>query len=866
MRKITLYSSRPMGMVMPVFLLLSSYTFSPETARAQVDLDDQPPIADATDRIRVTGTRLKQIDLEGPQPLEILDRNDLARSGMANMGEILNNLPAVSFGSFRSGAGYGDADFQSVNLRGLGSQNTLILVNGKRLHKDPYFQSSDITNIPLAAVERVEILKGTASAIYGSDALGGVVNIILRDDFEGGEVNVYHTFPKWKGGREREISAVYGFTGDNWRNISVLQWRHQDPIYMTNRPWVEPNESTIGFPASYRGADGTYRPVVEGCAGANVISTSVGDFCGFNIYEGAYYQGENERINAINDFNWDINNRWSLNVRLMATHKRTFTNLSQNGIDSRDGYSVSAARAQELVNEGRIAAENITPGEDVPIITRLVEAGRRETQSESLSLTTSVGITRYFDNDFELELSIHDSRIDREAENRNFLHEPTLQAMIASGEFDVFAAGNRGDLSRATLRPLNTVESSTQIYNAILSGPLFQYTLTGFALGYSHMAERYQNKYDAETIAGNVLWSGGGDGEGSRSVNSLFGELGLSPIENLDVTVALRFDSYDDFGSSFNPNLAFTYRPLETLLLKASWGTGFKAPPLRDIHDQEAVYYTSVTDHTKCEEARQNNNPEDIERYCNATRSVEIIAGGNPDLEEEKSTSWNFGVGFEPRQGYGLSLDYWYTEIEDQISRPDSDDVMRMEARGEVLPAGSIVNRDPNTGDVTRVILPTTNIAATKTSGLDFGIYLNERTRVGTLGFNSRYSKTFSYKTEKIPGAGFEETIGDVGQPSWRLNNTFTYGLDRHSWALTNVNIASYSKNVEEAGKVGEFTRWDTQYSYMGAWDGTITVGYINLFHKLPPLDDTAGPARGVSSGLYGFEGPRLYVSYSQRF
>ena len=164
-------------------------------SRASLKDQKAPPSEESVERIQVTGSHIKRIDIEGPSPVQILDRSDLDRSGYNSVADVLRDTTANSFGSLREASGSNASNVAHVNLRGLGSSSTLVLLNGQRLPSNAVTGSVDLNLIPMAAVERIEVLKDGASALYGSDALGGVVNIITRKDFSGTEASIES---KWK--------------------------------------------------------------------------------------------------------------------------------------------------------------------------------------------------------------------------------------------------------------------------------------------------------------------------------------------------------------------------------------------------------------------------------------------------------------------------------------------------------------------------------------------------------------------------------------------------------------------------------------------------------------------------------------------
>ncbi len=223
-------------------------TRTESTTQDTQDKKQQPK----TERIQVTGSRIRQLDLEGPKPVITVDRKDLEKSGAVNLNEALNKLTVASFGSGEYGSNYGAPEgTQTVDLRGLGEGNTLVLLNGRRIVRDPSLEFIDLSVIPTAAVERVEIITGTASAIYGTDALAGVINIITRKQYDGMSFGYSMTKPRFGGGDRDQVYMMAGTNSEKTSNLITMQWDESKPILAKDRPWFDTNfRSSRGAPFS----------------------------------------------------------------------------------------------------------------------------------------------------------------------------------------------------------------------------------------------------------------------------------------------------------------------------------------------------------------------------------------------------------------------------------------------------------------------------------------------------------------------------------------------------------------------------------------------------------------------------------------
>src|SRR5687768_12262661 len=204
-------------------------------APAYAQEDDE---AETLERIEVTGSRIKRADVEGALPVTVIDREELELSGDNSVADFLRNTTFNSFGSFRPQSGSSAQSVATVSLRGLGSGRTLVLIDGRRLPNAPSIgQGQDLNSLPLAAVERIEILSDGASAIYGSDAIGGVINVITRKDFNGVELTVGMGDPKQPGGETEEGSAIFGIAGDRGNMIAGVSYNNRGIIFQGDRPF-----------------------------------------------------------------------------------------------------------------------------------------------------------------------------------------------------------------------------------------------------------------------------------------------------------------------------------------------------------------------------------------------------------------------------------------------------------------------------------------------------------------------------------------------------------------------------------------------------------------------------------------------------
>jgi iron complex outermembrane receptor protein len=844
-------------------LTLTAGAFAQEAA----DDEDNAEPTEKVERIRVTGSRIRQLDVEGPRPITVIDRKQIEASGTQNLNEYLNRLTIASFGSGEYGSGYGvSPGTQSVNLRGLGSDNTLVLLNGKRIVKDPYLEINDLSVIPTAAIDRVEILKGTASAIYGTDALGGVVNIITRDDFDGFGAGYKRIQPRYPGGARDQAYAVAGSNSENSSNVLVLQWDQSQPIHFGDRPWVDRNyRSVYGYPFSYIGQDGE-----EHRASDCVTAPEQADEgrCRYNYMDELALEDSWQKLSLLDDFTYDITDRTTLNLRTFLNYKTSTTEPTKAFVGPTERYTVSedyiTNNYADILNRGDAAPmiiEDPNMGDQRGAIVRGRLTGYKGSYTHTKELTASgtLGITHEFDGGELLEVSFADSRMQRNHNWLNRFDDQALREAIFNGTYDIFSA-NPGDLSPYLTDATSLDRSTSRIFETTFSGDLelFQ-NFWGYAFGVSHLYESYNRRPSRHVVAETVKGLGGGGGDGYREAVAAFGELSIPITPNLETNLAARYDEYSDFGDTFNPQVSVQYRPLQSVFFRMNYGSGFKAPTLSDIHDEQALYFTSFTDYVLCNQAREDNDAKDIEKYCEFSRSADIRTGGNPELEPEKSTSWSATLGYEPVTGTGIRLEYFNTKIEDVITSVSADDLLKLAANGKTLPAGTSIIRNDE-GDVDEVVSPTVNLSTSRTEGLDTSVYWSDNFTFGNLSYRSVYSYYLKYEIQRLPGADYESELERSGQPRWRWNNRFGYGIGDHQFQLLARSNGRYHKGIESEGYVGSWTSWDFNWTWDVTSYASINAGGNNIFNEPYPYDNTSRVTKGVGGSFYPNMGPTFHM------
>lgn len=817
------------------------------------------------EKIQVVGSRIKRLDVEGPQPVETLDREAITKSGATEVSSLLrDNSITASFGGYRSQVNLGETQAvggNSINLRGLGEKNTLVLLNGQRLPADGISGSVDVSTIPVAAIERVEILRDGASAIYGSDAAGGVVNIVTKKDFDGWNVTARYDATDVKGGDTTTYSIAHGFIGDRFTSTSVISLRKAEPVYDRDIWFVEPGiRSQYAFPANvYTESGGTVAS--PECPTA---STDPDDgLCRYDYTRSSQVYPETEQLSFLNTSSYQLNDRLSVFGRLLVSENGDKHNMAPNAAV----FTVDPATAAAVANP---AIPNYTAGEDASFFVRTVGLGTRDTTSTVKAYDLLLGLKGEMNNGYTWDVSASTGRQRIELVNDGgYARISSVIALINSGAYNPLSASNPGGIAPASYSPWTTVETQLSKFDANLTGELFD--LPGgaaqFNAGVSYAHENYENNADEPSTQidpalgqSDVLGNSATIGEGERDSEAVYAELAMPLFKGFELDLAARFDNYNDFGSSLNPKASFSYKPTDAFLLRGSAGKGFKAPQLRRLYMSRSETHPYMVDLVGC----RLRNPPIPDAECE-TAQVRSFESGNKDLKEEESESFNLGFLAEPTNFFNFGVEFWMTKVKDSIpDQYDYNQIALAESKGVDLASRGIVINRRTTGEIDFIEAPLQNLAREEIKGWDTTAGLHFNPAGQRLSLDTTYGVIQTYRKEDIPGLGLTSRLEENGYPKWRIITNASWGTNSHDVTIRNLQIAKHRKLNNENEYVSSHSIWDAQYQWRAPWNGTFVVGVQNAFNKNPPRDETQADMEQVANTLYSLLGRTYYVSVSQ--
>jgi iron complex outermembrane receptor protein len=803
------------------------------------------------ERFEVTGSRIKRVDVEGISPVVVLDREKIERTGATTVTELFRYIIYNSAGIINETLVQGTAPASaSIDLRGLGANRTLVLVNGRRLPVFPFAQGGsssqsdgasfvDINLIPLGAIERVEILKDGASAIYGSDAIAGVVNFILRKDYEGVEISFDLGSTDEGDGGEGHLTFTAGMADERANLTLTFDHMQRNPVWARDRSFSESangpidNRSRSGNPGTIVNLNtGSLSPDPR-CPPGSVS----GPFCLYDFAPWVTLIPEVKRTSVAANGSFEINEGLSAFASAMFMSSDSERDIAPVGIPP------------ELF-VGADNPNNIYPGSDLLVAYRFLELGPRRDRFETDTYNIVGGLNGTF-NDWDWELGAGTGQVDTSIIGVNgYATLDSMQAEVDNGTLNPFGDSPDFDPESVMYTTRRRGKSTLDFADLKATGDILEMThgYLSAAVGAEYRKEEYSDETDPLTASGAVMGIGGVSGEGDRTVFAAYAEFAVPLYTGLELQLAGRYDDYDDFGDTVNPKLGLRWQPRSNLLFRASAGTGFKAPSLPELYSGDIRLFDSVFD-----------------PVTGAPAEVNVISGGSPDLDAEESNNYNLGMVWDINNAWDLSLDYWRIDNDDAVSTPSAQFFVNNES---AYPDNVI--RDEN-GDIDTVIANFQNVASQKVWGIDFSTGARWTTAGnGDFGLNLATSYLGSFEQEPVSGAGFDELAGKDGRPRWRGLASLTWAKANYSASVILNYVGDYELTQND-DTVDAWTPVDVQFGWQpqSIVGGTVTLGVKNLFDEEPSTDpfyvgDPLWPF--FNKALNDPRGRFLYARYKHEF
>ena len=878
--------------------------------------------AHAQERIEITGSSIKRIDGESVLPVETVRREDIDKIGVTTAAELLQKITA-NVGGLTDGASISDQSgaqrgFNGANLRGLGVSSTLVLLNGRRLANfaSPGDNAGvDLNNIPAGAIQRVEVLKDGASAIYGTDAMGGVINFITRKDYQGVDLSVYALGTKEGGAGKKAVTASAGFGSlakDRFNVFAAIDVQKLDPLRSSQRDFIQeydlpgrlgPQLSSNPFPANVdltvaqltalnnfvlanpgtalkgSGPNGTWQPLVPGSSarrvnfakssctgGANpnsVAPTSLGgrEGCAFNYMGDTEIYPKSEKANVIGRATFQLADEHQLFIE--GLFSRTETDYAASPATS---GNIATSVGVTLPPSLRAVTGITTP---VAFRFRLSDAGKRTSRVESEATRFVLGATGTvagWDYDAALNRSVNKATDENLS---GWVSNTRLRAGMVSGVYNPFAlpteAGKAFMDSIQLSGAARISEGTTTIVDGKVSRALARLGGGDLVLALGAEARREKSEFRAtdvlksNDVIGDRSTSGAllADTTNTRDVKGAYAEVIAPFAPQWEGQFAIRHDRYDGVFDtatnrtspsldSTNPKFGISFRPDRTLLARASYGTGFRAPSISEMFRPVRAGITAsfVRDPVSGEIGQPP-----VDRFS------------NPELRPEKSKQFSLGVVFEPNRNWSGSLDYWSIRKTDVIS----------DIGEETIFSNPVYYNDPaivrrfSDGFIDVITVKKENKGRLNTSGLDVAVrWSGEPGAFGRFGLGVTGTLVTEYKFTTDPRSPLVDGLGrfrdDKAVQRWRhkLNADWDHGP--FGLTLTNTYLSGYrDQNVEGLAApewnnrdVEAYSLWDLTGSWRVSKSLRLRAGVLNLLDTAPPFTNQARYFQVTWDSTYG--------------
>ncbi len=834
-----------------ILLLAASAQAQEVSESAATTTAEKKPESQSVERVEVIGSRIKRIAKEGSTPVTTVSSEAMTNSANTSAADSMRDSTLATYGVSREASGSSAAATTTIGLRGLGDTRTLVLLNGHRLPKDPSAEAVDLNLIPQIAIERIEVLKDGASALYGSDALGGVINIVTKKNFTGTEVSSKVSGSEKPGGTTYDLSLLNGTQFEKSDLTIVFDYSHTDKILGKDRDATKEGLSSIGATGAWKDASGKWT-VQPGCPpDLNKPSPSGnGNQCYFRYNEIASIRPAITQMNLLTDYNLRLDSGLKLYNRNFFVSKEIEWNFAP----------APGGPGQFSIPSGTASQPNARD-----FAYRFMEAGNRDNKDNEKNFGSLVGLKGNFTSVWEYDVSVSYNRIYRKDQGINgYLNSTTLNNLIQNGKFDPLAAnGSRGDLSSAITPVYQTSETDLSTLDAVVTGDFGEMNgePIGVAAGVSLVDERLTQKTDDLSANGEIIGSSGSNDSGKRNIMSAFTEVSLPLANKFEVSLAARMDHYSDFGTTVNPKISAKYNVNEGFLLRSSVGTGFKAPTLSQLYGASSDGYISFIDRKAC----ASNSV-----ACTANQ-FHVIGGGNKDLKEEKALTASLGTVVQPSSRFSFSLDTWYTKVSNIVGI-NFEDLTEAELKDPTAPGryGVKVVRDQN-GEIESITAPNLNLQEEEISGID----LNGEYQISPniMGYSLSLENDFSYvvfdKLEGFPGAGKRDVVGEWGMPHWRNVASLSLKKENLMYLLSLRTIPG--QNVQDRlidRKISDLNEFDFSSAYKITKKIEISGGIKNIFDAKQPMDvgGGTGGANVVNDSLYDINGRKFYIAFTEKF
>ena len=828
------------------------------------------------EEIVVTGSRIKRVTGNESQTVLTITAEDMKLTGEVSVADALRSSTLNSLGSFRESSGSSAQSNATFNLRGAGAARTAILINGRRIVGSPSLGGGGSVNlnlIPMSFVDRIDILADGASAVYGSDAVTGVVNVILKSGYDGVEFSTGYGDRSKDNGSEQRFSFLTGAQGDRGSITFGVEADKRDPVFDRDREFTKARYSDLdgdGYITGYAETEGisfyatsiinpNYDPSIpyseddpsswyvhpgNNCVDDGafqgpmksdlVFGPDTGFYCGYAYANVSANRASMERVNSYISANYDVSENVEVFVDAVVSNNESFGR-----------YAPPAAPGTMLASNPKNPY-----GVDVSGYFRWTDIGTRDNVVNDTMVDVNVGVNVDLANDMALEAYYTYSDYRSTSIGKYYLSYGGFaeNVLYEVSDLDTYIANLKTTTLNDDRQRMQKVFAGLQFDLMEMAG--------GTAVGYV-AAETFDVDYradvDAQSEAGLVGGSAGNSAQGSRSVKAISAEAILPVTDFLEVDVAVRYDDYDDFGSEVSPRVGATFTMIDDLTIKASYGQGFRAPDLSDLYGATSFSAENAVDYYGCslDGVSENDCP---------NRQFDTYIGSNPNLDAETSETMSLGAQYTYDDNWVGSINYVILELQSAVEYVSAQDMLNVDFNTGGQNPQVIRNA---TGSVVEISAGYQNaVNDVQRKSVDFSLNGNIYTsdEYGSFDFRGEATKYLEFETEAQFGSGIlGDAVDSLGFPEWRSSALV-------SWQMNNWSANFSTSYIGESESASGEVKWDSwkehnlnvSYDFNGM--GELTIGANNLLNEDPLLDASGSMADEYQ---YPILGRVIYVGYT---
>lgn len=893
---------------------------APTTGTAEPAAQANEKEASQLEQITVTGSRIPRAQVEGPAPVTVIKGSDIDAGGFRSVFDVLTQI-SQNTGSVQ-GEDFGSTFTQAgnfINLRGLGPNHTLVLVNGHRVADYPVAYNGsvnavDFANIPSVMIDRIEILSGSASAVYGSDAIAGVVNIVLKKQHEGVDLSVRVGGTQHGGGDNQRVQLI---GGGNWGALSGifgLELTNRDPIWYGDRSLsnsysryaapgdVVPPIFAIRDPASrdYYDLPGRGCDALSNLMGGSLTSVSN------PRYGGSYCSSDHFYSNRTIQTGKKVATGYASLQYALSDHTELFGDFMAGWSDVRNNVRAPSWSLPigAFWNDATGRLENWTR-----VLTPEEIGGRNANDAKWQQRSTNItfGVRGTFGaSDWHYEATANRSDYESDSTRRRFLaglDEFFLGQQTGTHDYegDTFPSYNvdpnrilvpvtPDQYQKLTRRSTERDKAWTEDLSFNVNGNLFDLPAGPLAVAALVEAGRqgYRNTPDPGINAGQY-WNldEAQTDHGTRNRYAAGFELNVPIFSQLVGTAAARYDRYTYSGEAIGKgtyNLGLEYRPFESLLVRSTYATSFRAPDMNYLFARGTTgYEPGDTDYYQC---FLDGRP--YGSSCDEQYNMNFRSSGNTKLKPENGKSFTYGFVWSPLSTLDVSVDYYRIRINDEVTNLDSDVILRTEAncRAGKTPDGAPVDvnspicrdaiarvvRNPATAPVnpnmvTNLLLNPVNAASERTSGIDVSAnYRWSTDRFGKFQAHGAFTRVLNHQYQQFPGDPVRDYLNSLTyQQDWRtkVNASLAWSLDNWSATIDGTRYGRIPNNAQ-TGLRPAYTLFNGSVGYQFN-DRASLLLIVNNLRDSSPIDKSAGWPN-YSAGWYDLYGRQWWLQFDYHF